>query len=95
MAKMVIRMLAEILFVAHVLYGMCRGVSARYRPQNESFNIPGIYSFGDSLFDSGNNHFNPQCGIQADFPPYGIDFFHKPTGRFTNGRTVVDFFCKY
>ncbi|KAF5195316.1 GDSL esterase/lipase [Thalictrum thalictroides] len=56
-----------------------------------SHNVPAIFSFGDSLFDAGNNHFNRNCTVQADFPPYGQNFFHHPTGRFTNGRTVVDF----
>ncbi|KAG9449055.1 hypothetical protein H6P81_009020 [Aristolochia fimbriata] len=54
-------------------------------------NIQAVFTFGDSIFDAGNNHFNPNCSIQADFPPYGQSFFHHPTGRFTNGRTVTDF----
>ncbi|XP_006837236.2 GDSL esterase/lipase 6 [Amborella trichopoda] len=53
--------------------------------------IPAIFTFGNSLFDAGNNHFNKNCSIQADFPPYGRNFFHHPTGRFTNGRTIADF----
>ncbi|GAB2212754.1 hypothetical protein Droror1_Dr00020738 [Drosera rotundifolia] len=28
--------------------------------------------------------------MQANFLPYGIDFPDGPTGRFTNGRTMVD-----
>lgn len=58
-------------------------------------NLPGIFSFGDSILDAGNNHFIKNCTAQADFPPYGSSFFHHPTGRFTNGRTVVDFICEY
>ncbi|WCJ33237.1 GDSL esterase/lipase 6 [Euphorbia peplus] len=54
-----------------------------------------IYSFGDSILDAGNNHFNNNCTVQADFSPYGSSFFHHPTGRFTNGRTVVDFISQY
>ncbi|PON57986.1 Lipase [Trema orientale] len=49
----------------------------------------GIFSFGDSILDAGTNHFNQNCSAQADFPPYGSSFFHRPTGRFTNGRTGV------
>ncbi|KAM7276247.1 hypothetical protein ACFE04_018113 [Oxalis oulophora] len=56
-----------------------------------SYNIHAIFTFGDSIFDAGNNHFINNCSAQADFFPYGSSFFHHPTGRFTNGRTVVDF----
>ncbi|XP_010528752.1 PREDICTED: GDSL esterase/lipase 6 [Tarenaya hassleriana] len=56
---------------------------------------PSIFIFGDSIFDAGNNHFNKNCTAQADFPPYGSSFFHRPTGRFTNGRTVPDFISQY
>ncbi|XP_051145353.1 GDSL esterase/lipase 6 [Andrographis paniculata] len=57
--------------------------------------VPAIFVFGDSLFDAGNNHYNKNCSAQADFPPYGTTFFHRPTGRFTNGRTVADFISQY
>ncbi|KAL0446809.1 UNVERIFIED_CONTAM: GDSL esterase/lipase 6 [Sesamum latifolium] len=56
---------------------------------------PAIFIFGDSIFDAGNNHYNPNCTAQADFPPYGSDYFHRPTGRFTNGRTVPDFISEF
>ncbi|CAI9761956.1 unnamed protein product [Fraxinus pennsylvanica] len=58
-------------------------------------NVPSIYVFGDSIFDAGNNHYNKNCTAQADFPPYGSSFFHHPTGRFTNGRTVADFISQF
>ncbi|XVF44878.1 hypothetical protein PTKIN_Ptkin02bG0158700 [Pterospermum kingtungense] len=58
-------------------------------------NISAIFIFGDSIFDAGNNHFNKNCSAQADFPPYGSTFFHHPTGRFTNGRTVADFISQF
>ncbi|OMO51669.1 Lipase, GDSL [Corchorus capsularis] len=60
-----------------------------------SHNVPAIFIFGDSIFDAGNNHFNKNCSAQADFPPYGSAFFHRPTGRFTNGRTVADFISQF
>ncbi|KAL5761120.1 hypothetical protein ACOSQ2_019958 [Xanthoceras sorbifolium] len=62
---------------------------------SSSFNVPAIFTFGDSIFDAGNNHFNKNCTAQADFPPYGSSFFHHPTGRFTNGRTVADFISQF
>ncbi|KAF2310856.1 hypothetical protein GH714_017685 [Hevea brasiliensis] len=60
-----------------------------------SYNVPAIFTFGDSIVDAGNNHFNKNCSVQADFPPYGSTFFHHPTGRFTNGRTVADFISQF
>lgn len=55
--------------------------------------IPAIYVFGDSLVDSGNNNYLP-LNSNAKFLPYGIDFGGKPTGRYTNGKTVVDYLGK-
>ncbi|KAK9267421.1 hypothetical protein L1049_009847 [Liquidambar formosana] len=51
--------------------------------------VPCYFIFGDSLADNGNNN-NLTTAAKADYPPYGIDFPKGPTGRFCNGRTVVD-----
>ncbi|XP_065863836.1 GDSL esterase/lipase At4g16230-like [Euphorbia lathyris] len=51
-------------------------------------NIPANFVFGDSLVDVGNNNYIISLS-KADFAPNGIDF-GKPTGRYTNGRTIVD-----
>ncbi|KAF7827924.1 GDSL esterase/lipase [Senna tora] len=59
---------------------------------SSSKNIPALYAFGDSLIDGGNNNYlNLPLQGKANFPPYGIDFGGKPTGRYTNGKTVVDY----
>ncbi|XP_072957533.1 GDSL esterase/lipase At5g41890 [Typha angustifolia] len=50
------------------------------------------FVFGDSLVDAGNNDYIFTLS-KADSPPYGIDFAPsggRPTGRFTNGRTISD-----
>ena len=50
------------------------------------------FIFGDSLVDAGNNNYLPTLS-KANIPPNGIDFKAsggKPTGRFTNGRTIGD-----
>ncbi|GLJ44065.1 hypothetical protein SUGI_0919050 [Cryptomeria japonica] len=57
--------------------------------------IPAFYIFGDSIADSGNNNFIPNTTALANFPPYGETYFHYPTGRFTNGRTIFDFLASY
>ncbi|KAM7530597.1 hypothetical protein LguiB_034007 [Lonicera macranthoides] len=54
-----------------------------------------IFSFGDSLTDTGNllhidlssSNSPPHFGK----PPYGKSYFYAPTGRCSDGRLVVDF----
>jgi len=53
--------------------------------------VPALFVFGDSAVDAGTNNYIPNSSARADFPPYGRTFFHCPTGRFTDGRTVFDF----
>lgn len=57
---------------------------------NFELGLPALYVFGDSYVDAGNNNFLP-TKARANYFPYGIDFAAIPTGRATNGRTVVDF----
>lgn len=54
--------------------------------------VPCYFAFGDSLADPGNNN-NLQTAAKANYQPYGVDFpgGANPSGRFTNGRTYVDF----
>ncbi|RWR80625.1 GDSL esterase/lipase-like protein [Cinnamomum micranthum f. kanehirae] len=53
------------------------------------FNYPAIFNFGDSNSDTG-------CVIAAGIgglldPPYGQTYFHEPSGRFSDGRLIIDF----
>ncbi|KAF4370724.1 hypothetical protein F8388_025103 [Cannabis sativa] len=59
------------------LFGICLGQS-----------FPANFIFGDSLVDTGNNNYIVSLS-KANYAPNGIDF-GSPTGRFTNGRTVID-----
>ncbi|GLT46174.1 hypothetical protein SLA2020_199490 [Shorea laevis] len=56
-----------------------------------------MFVFGDSLFDPGNNNFLNISATQgkANYPPYGETFFHYPTGRFSDGRLIPDFFASF
>ncbi|XP_059632811.1 GDSL esterase/lipase At4g16230-like [Cornus florida] len=51
-------------------------------------NVPANFVFGDSLVEVGNNNYIASLS-KANFIPNGIDF-GMPTGRYTNGRTIVD-----
>ncbi|KAF9591712.1 hypothetical protein IFM89_006058 [Coptis chinensis] len=53
--------------------------------------VPGMFIFGDSVADAGNNN-KLFTIVKANFLPYGRDFVtHKPTGRFCNGKLATDF----
>ncbi|CAJ1975715.1 unnamed protein product [Sphenostylis stenocarpa] len=56
-----------------------------------------IFIFGDSTVDSGNNNFIDTIPEnKADYKPYGQNgFFPQPTGRFSDGRIIVDFIAEY
>ncbi|KAL2459337.1 GDSL-like Lipase/Acylhydrolase superfamily protein [Forsythia ovata] len=56
-------------------------------------NIPANFVFGDSLVDVGNNNYIASLS-KANYVPNGIDF-GNPTGRYTNGRTIVDIIGKF
>ncbi|KAI3792674.1 hypothetical protein L2E82_06562 [Cichorium intybus] len=54
------------------------------------------FAFGDSVVDAGNNNRLASLS-KADYSPYGIDFTPsggKPTGRYTNGFTIIDFIAQ-
>lgn len=46
------------------------------------------FIFGDSLVEAGNNNYIATLS-KANYPPNGIDF-GRPTGRYTNARTIAD-----
>ncbi|XP_013646827.2 GDSL esterase/lipase At5g55050-like [Brassica napus] len=53
--------------------------------------IPGVYVFGDSLVDAGNNNYLPFSLAKGNYPHNGIDFpKKKATGRFCNGKNFAD-----
>lgn len=51
--------------------------------------FPAMFVFGDSLMDDGNNN-DLNSLAKANYVPYGIDFPGGATGRFSNGKTIID-----
>ncbi|KAJ0261646.1 hypothetical protein HA466_0047230 [Hirschfeldia incana] len=52
---------------------------------------PGVYVFGDSLVDAGNNNYLPFSLAKGNYPHNGVDFpKKKATGRFCNGKNFAD-----
>ncbi|XP_038972708.1 GDSL esterase/lipase At1g28570-like [Phoenix dactylifera] len=52
-----------------------------------------IFSFGDSLADTGNFLHYANQGPEARLP-YGETYFQHPTGRFSDGRLIIDFIAQ-
>ncbi|RDX75056.1 GDSL esterase/lipase, partial [Mucuna pruriens] len=54
-----------------------------------------IFSFGDSLADTGNFFLSSHpLSHHCFFPPYGQTFFHHPSGRCSDGRLIIDFIAE-
>ncbi|KAL9997009.1 putative alpha-L-fucosidase [Helianthus debilis subsp. tardiflorus] len=69
-----------------------RGITNLYSQQQLSCcEFPAIYNFGDSNSDTGavSAVFGPV------FSPYGMTYFHKPFGRYSDGRLIIDFIGKF
>ena len=73
-----------------ILVAWVLGVGGEVGMGLPSCGFPAIYNFGDSNSDTG--------GISAAFlpisAPYGENFFHKPAGRDSDGRVLIDFIGK-
>lgn len=55
------------------------------------FDFPAVFNFGDSNSDTGNLI---AAGIEGLHPPNGQSYFQQPTGRYCDGRLVIDFLSK-
>ncbi|WOL00300.1 hypothetical protein Cni_G09013 [Canna indica] len=53
-----------------------------------------IFSFGDSITDTGNAVRLGRVGGPSGIAPYGCTFFGRPTGRFSDGRVILDFLAQ-
>lgn len=81
--KPVVRIAFGIMIVLIILCGICTAKR-----------VPAIFVFGDSLVEVGNNNYIASLS-KCNYVPFGIDFGRRPTGRFTNGRTIVDIIGKF
>lgn len=52
--------------------------------------FPAIFNFGDSNSDTGGFY----AAFPSEQPPYGMTYFHKPVGRASDGRLVIDFIAQ-
>ncbi|KAL8244661.1 hypothetical protein R6Q59_010919 [Mikania micrantha] len=60
----------------------------------KNVSVSALLVFGDSFVDQGNNNYINTL-VKGNFFPYGKDFLdEKPTGRFSNGKTLSDFLAE-
>ncbi|XP_061341950.1 esterase-like [Gastrolobium bilobum] len=52
--------------------------------------FPAIFNFGDSNSDTAYL----AASFYAPTPPYGETYFHRPAGRFSDGRLIIDFIAQ-
>ncbi|XP_030523856.1 GDSL esterase/lipase 1-like [Rhodamnia argentea] len=79
-----------------VLFAVLASLFVSARCENQSWKGVALFVLGDSINDAGtNNYINTTAGFRANFPPYGETFFRIPTGRFSDGRLIVDFIAEY
>ncbi|CAI0375247.1 unnamed protein product [Linum tenue] len=64
------------------------------RPASTAGCFKSVISFGDSIADTGNFCKLTPAGSMCS-PPYGETFFHRPTGRSSDGRLIIDFIAEY
>ena len=62
----------------------------QYCVDGQQAQVPCLFAFGGTLSDHGNNN-NLRTRAKSNYGPYGINFPRGSTGRFTNGKTQVDF----
>jgi hypothetical protein len=70
--------------------------ATRHHGCSQSYNA--IYSFGDSIADTGNlctGSGGCPSWLTTGQPPYGNTHFGHPTGRCTDGRVILDFLGIY
>ncbi|KAJ3709032.1 hypothetical protein LUZ61_012737 [Rhynchospora tenuis] len=53
-----------------------------------------VFSFGDSMTDTGNDCRLVDGKCAALKPPFGETYFHQPNGRHSDGRLIVDFIAQ-
>ncbi|XP_061364602.1 GDSL esterase/lipase 5-like [Gastrolobium bilobum] len=79
-------------FIASMSFSTSQSLINETRTTTKAFFI-----FGDSTVDSGNNNYIDTIPEnKADYKPYGQNgFLQEPTGRFSDGRVIIDFIAEY
>ncbi|KAK9050614.1 hypothetical protein SSX86_030416 [Deinandra increscens subsp. villosa] len=89
---MLLYIVVAILLCVFASVCLCGSVGTITLPENVS--VSAVLVFGDSFVDQGNNNYVNTIA-KGNYSPYGKDFLGgKPTGRFSNGKTLPDFLAE-
>ena len=55
-----------------------------------NLDFPAVFNLGDSNSDTGALI---AAGIESLYPPNGQTHFKVPSGRYSDGRLIIDFIC--
>ncbi|VAH78530.1 unnamed protein product [Triticum turgidum subsp. durum] len=82
----------QLVVAALLALSLSTTASSSPAPANRSSCYKRLFSFGDSLTDTGNYiiHYSNASGPVLALP-YGETFFGHPTGRWSDGRLIIDF----
>ncbi|KAL1364015.1 hypothetical protein HN51_012174 [Arachis hypogaea] len=84
-------------FIASIMsLGTCQSLVEENSTSDDT-TTKAFFIFGDSTVDSGNNNYiDTVPENRANYKPYGQNgYFKEPTGRFSDGRVIVDFIGEY
>ncbi|KAF0895135.1 hypothetical protein E2562_006840 [Oryza meyeriana var. granulata] len=84
-------MAAKLALVAAALTLSAATASAAANGTTTSGCYSHLFTFGDSLIDTGNFIRYSSAPGPVARSPYGETFFRRPTGRWSDGRLIVDF----
>ncbi|CAI0557894.1 unnamed protein product [Linum tenue] len=81
-----------VLLLLLLLFSLSSAAAAA-SPAGRSPCFTSLFSFGDSITDTGNQLLLAPDGVLGHccFPPYGETYFGRQTGRCSDGRLIVDF----
>lgn len=82
-----------VVFVAAISIFVAIAINRNYAAifSSTGCQFPAIYNFGDSNSDTGAR----SATFYRIASPYGSTFFGKPSGRYSDGRLIIDFIGKY
>ncbi|KAI8535612.1 hypothetical protein RHMOL_Rhmol10G0187600 [Rhododendron molle] len=92
---MMIISLITVIFSCGFNDGVVALVMGTSPPAGPEKQFTALFAFGDSLTDNGNNNYFLSSLAKANYVPYGVDFEEGPSGRFSNGRTSLDYIGNY